>query len=222
MAEDYLNRQPVLKIIIVGESGVGKTALCWKFVDGRFIENHKATIGADLLTKTIDIGSHKNVLLQLWDTAGQERYQSMSSAFWRGANACIMIYDITNKESFDQINKWRDNLLREIDPEQIETFPLLLIGNKSDLSDEKREVQIFDARNYAQQYQMLFYETSALNGFNINPSIQELAKAAIKVYKHDIPYLEPVSNGDPDLYTAEIQELEEFKAQPNYCACQLL
>ena len=221
MAEDYLNRQAVLKIIVVGESGVGKTALCWKFVDGRFIENHKATIGADLLTKSVDVGSYKNVLLQLWDTAGQERFQSMSSAFWRGANACIMIYDITNKESFQQINKWRDNLLREIDPEQIETFPLLLIGNKSDLS-ETRQVPTFDARNYAQQYSMLFYETSALNGFNINNAINDLAKAAIKISKFDIPYLEPVSHGDPDLYTAEIQELEEFEAQPNFCSCQLL
>mmetsp|Transcript_72251 Transcript_72251/g.64932 ORF Transcript_72251/g.64932 Transcript_72251/m.64932 type:complete len:219 (+) Transcript_72251:121-777(+) len=215
------SKKVLLKIIILGESGVGKTALLHKYVMNKFIEEHKATIGADFLTKDISIGD-KLITLQIWDTAGQERFQSMSSAFWRGANACIMIYDITNKESFESINKWRDNLLREIDPEQIETFPLLLIGNKSDLSDEKREVPRFDANNYAQQYQMLFYETSALNGFNINPSIQELAKAAIKVYKHDIPYLEPVSNGDPDLYTAEIQELEEFKAQPNYCACQLL
>mmetsp|Transcript_72256 Transcript_72256/g.64940 ORF Transcript_72256/g.64940 Transcript_72256/m.64940 type:complete len:219 (+) Transcript_72256:167-823(+) len=214
-------KKVLVKIIIIGESGVGKTALLHKYVMNKFIEEHKATIGADFLTKDISIGD-KLITLQIWDTAGQERFQSMSSAFWRGANACIMIYDITNKESFESINKWRDNLLREIDPEQIETFPLLLIGNKSDLSDEKREVPRFDANNYAQQYQMLFYETSALNGFNINPSIQELAKAAIKVYKHDIPYLEPVSNGDPDLYTAEIQELEEFKAQPNYCACQLL
>ena len=70
MAEDYLQQQAVLKIIIVGESGVGKTAICWKFVDGRFIENHKATIGADLLTKSIDdINGYNNVLLQIWDTA---------------------------------------------------------------------------------------------------------------------------------------------------------
>ena len=223
MAEDYLNQQPVLKIIVVGDSGVGKTAICWKFVDDRFIEQHKATIGADLLTKSMDIGSYKNVLLQIWDTAGQERFQSMSSAFWRGANACILIYDITDKLSFQSINKWRENLLREIDSEQIDNFPLLLIGNKSDLDEKEREVPIFDARNYAQKYQMLFYETSAKNGYNINSSINELAKAAIKVYKFDIPYLEPVSHGDPDLYTQDIQELEQFKPTPNYCgSCQLL
>eukprot|EP01084_Bolivina_argentea_P107480 192168_1 len=115
---DYLSPQPVLKIIVVGESGVGKTAVCWKFVDGRFIEHHKGTIGADLLTKSVDVNEYKNVLLQIWDTAGQERFQSMSSAFWRGANAAILIYDITSKESFESINNWRHNLSREIDDER--------------------------------------------------------------------------------------------------------
>ena len=223
MAADYLHQQPVLKIIICGESGVGKTAFCWQFVDGRFIEEHKATIGADLLSKSMDIGKYKNVSLQLWDTAGQERFQSLSHAFFRGANAAILIYDICSKEPFQKIDKWKQKLLAEIDENHSDSFPLLLCGNKSDLADSGREIQIFDAREYAQLNDMLFYETSAKNGNNINGSIKELAKMAIKSYQFEIPHLEPVSDGDPSLYTTEIEELEKFKATPNYnCSCHLL
>ena len=222
---DYVKKKAVLKIIIVGESGVGKTALSWKFVDDRFIEQHKATIGADLMTKSIDLPEHGDVLLQIWDTAGQERFQSMSSAFWRGANGCIVVYDITSKESFEAVSKWRDSLLREIDTDRVDAFPLLLIGNKCDLSDEYRQVPTFDAKHYAQHYGMLFWETSAKSGININHSVRALAKAAMKVYRYDVPYLEPSTRGDQDLFREELEELEKFEPAPvSACgsSCELL
>jgi len=166
----------LLKIIVLGDSGVGKTAILHKFVSGQFVEQHKATIGADFSTKEINVDD-KLVTLQMWDTAGQERFASLGHAFYRGADACILVYDITNEQSFKSIEQWRSNFLDNASPEDPKSFPFLLIANKSDLSD-KRQVPPAEGQKLARQYEMEFSETSAFNGNNIDKAIRDVAKVA--------------------------------------------
>eukprot|EP01083_Nonionella_stella_P198000 727417_1 len=171
------SKKVLLKIIILGESGVGKTALLHKYVMNKFIEEHKATIGADFLTKDITIGD-KLITLQIWDTAGQERFQSLGNAFYRGADACILVYDITNQQSFNRIETWRNNFLHQSNPDNPESFPFLLCGNKSDL-ETQRQVQKEQVTRYANKKKcMKFYETSALTGQNLEFGIRSIANIA--------------------------------------------
>jgi len=168
-------KKVLLKVIILGESGVGKTALLHKYVSQQFIEHHKATIGADFMTKEIKIDD-KLITLQMWDTAGQERFKSLGNSFYRGADAAIIVYDLTDKASFDKVNEWRDSFLR-LAGENADEFPILLLGNKHDLADEKRAVSADEGMAKAND-QMLFFETSAMNGKNIEAAIKKLSDTA--------------------------------------------
>lgn len=130
-------KKVLLKIIILGDSGVGKTSLMNQYVNQRFSSQYKATIGADFLTKDIMIDD-KLVTLQIWDTAGQERFQSLGVAFYRGADACILCYDITAEKSFEQLNSWRSEFLNQSNPKDPDNFPFVVIGNKIDRETERR------------------------------------------------------------------------------------
>eukprot|EP01083_Nonionella_stella_P194406 717093_1 len=169
----------LLKIIVLGESGVGKTAILQQYINKTFSEEHKTTIGADFFTKKLDIGRNL-ITLQIWDTAGQERFQSLGRAFYRGANACILVFDITSKHSFEKLADWKSQF-EEINtiPTHV-TFPFLLIGNKSDLSDQ-REITANQATNYARTHDIEYFETSALNGNNIKDAIYKIAEIASTV-----------------------------------------
>lgn len=103
-------KKALLKVIILGDTGVGKTSLMNQYVNNRFSTQYKATIGADFLTKDITI-DNKMVTIQIWDTAGQERFQSLGVAFYRGADCCVLTYDITNSNSFKSLETWRDEFL---------------------------------------------------------------------------------------------------------------
>lgn len=120
---------------------VGKTSLMERYVNQRFSQQYKATIGADFLTKDIMVDS-KHVNMQIWDTAGQERYQSLGSAFYRGADACILVYDMTDARSFDSLDSWRDEFLVSAAPRDPDSFPFVVLGNKVDVIDRARAVRI--------------------------------------------------------------------------------
>jgi Ras-related protein Rab-7A len=203
-------KKVLLKIIILGDSGVGKTAILHKFVSGQFIEQHKATIGADFSTKEITVDD-KLVTLQMWDTAGQERFASLGHAFYRGADACILVYDISNEQSFKAIEQWRTNFLENASPDDASSFPFLLIGNKSDLSD-KRQVPPADGQKLAKGHNMEYAETSAFNGNNIDKAIRDIARIA--------------SNMDTAPFFSEevaqkinLEQNEATKPAPSACAC---
>ena len=169
----------LLKIIVLGESGVGKTALLQKYINNTFTEDHKSTIGADFFTKKLDIG-RSLVTLQIWDTAGQERFASLGKAFYRGANAAILVFDQSNRASFDKVENWKSQFEEVNDlSESDEDFPFLLISNKCDL--EKRAVSLNEADQYAQANKMIFYECSALTGKNIKSAIGKIAEIASTV-----------------------------------------
>ena len=119
---------------MIGDSSVGKTSLIQMFENARFTENFKPTIGADFSNKEIQIDENI-VILQIWDTAGQERFQSLSSAFYRGADCCALVYDITNPASFDNLLNWKQIFMTKSAPVHAESFPFLVLGNKADLED---------------------------------------------------------------------------------------
>ena len=129
------------------------------FEHNRFTDHFKPTIGADFSNKEIDTEDGP-VILQIWDTAGQERFQSLSSAFYRGADCCIIVYDVTNQNSFFHLDNWKQIFLNKSQPQQPEQFPFLLIGNKIDLSD-RRQVTTIDGKKYAEANGMSFLESSA-------------------------------------------------------------
>merc|ERR1712194_943693 len=108
-------KKVLLKVIILGDSGVGKTSLMNQYVNKKFTNQYKATIGADFLTKELVIDD-KYVTMQIWDTAGQERFQSLGVAFYRGADRCVLVHDLTNPKSFDNLEGWRDEFLNQAQP----------------------------------------------------------------------------------------------------------
>merc|ERR1712178_190285 len=128
-------KKVLLKVIILGDSGVGKTSLMNRYVNRKFSNQYKATIGADFLTKDITLDDNRQVTLQIWGTAGQERFQSLGVAFYRGADACVLVYDVTSQNSFKTLETWRDEFLIQASPRDAENFPFLLVGNKIDLKE---------------------------------------------------------------------------------------
>uniref|UniRef100_A0A914WM08 Ras-related protein Rab-7a n=1 Tax=Plectus sambesii TaxID=2011161 RepID=A0A914WM08_9BILA len=127
-------KKALLKVIILGDSGVGKTSLMNQYVNKRFSNQYKATIGADFLTKDIMIDD-RLVTMQIWDTAGQERFQSLGVAFYRGADCCVLVFDVTNPNSFKSLDSWRDEFLIQASPRDPENFPFVVLGNKIDLGE---------------------------------------------------------------------------------------
>ncbi len=132
-------------------------------MSGKVTGNSKPTIGADFSKKEVLIDG-QNVTLQIWDTAGQEKFQSLGYAFYRGADCCCLCYDITSKNSFENLNKWKQGFIDNAGPEDVSTFPFILIGNKVDRENE-RKVEAREAEEWSRKNgDILFYETSAKEG----------------------------------------------------------
>jgi Ras-related protein Rab-7A len=129
-----MQKRVCLKIIILGDSGVGKTSILDRYVNNRFADQYKATIGSDFLTKEVAIGNDL-VTLQIWDTAGQERFRGLGSAFYRGADACVIVFDVNVMTTFNSITSWRDEFLLQGDPKDPSNFPVIVIGNKIDKNE---------------------------------------------------------------------------------------
>lgn len=173
-----MSKKQVLKIIILGDSGVGKTSLMQQYVTKKFDNRYKATIGADFLTKEVEING-QTVGLQIWDTAGQERFQSLGSAFYRGADACIVVFDLTVAESFSHLNMWMNEFTL-----QAGTRECILIGNKVDLVD-KRVVQPKQAATWCQSQgeNVKYFETSAKDSTAVEDAFLSIATDALNKSK---------------------------------------
>jgi Ras-related protein Rab-1A len=163
---DYL-----FKLLLIGDSGVGKSSLLLRFADNTFTESFISTIGVDFKIRTIEIDG-TTVKLQIWDTAGQERFRTITSSYYRGAHGIIVVYDITNAESFNNVQKW----LQEIDRYACENVHKLLVGNKCDLVNE-RKVKYETAKEFADSYNLIFLETSAKNSTNVEDAFIKMAQA---------------------------------------------
>lgn len=184
-------------MIILGDSGVGKTSLMNQYVNNRFSNQYKATIGADFLTKEVMIDD-KLVTMQIWDTAGQERFQSLGVAFYRGADACVLVYDITKPKTFESLQNWKDEFLIQAGPRDPDNFPFAVLGNMVDKADERRVTEeqakrwckstssnetLNDAGavvGSGETNETPYFETSAKEAINIDAAFHAIASAALK------------------------------------------
>ena len=161
-----------LKVVLIGESGVGKTSIISQFIDQIFQEDQQSTIGGTFSTKTLKCGNGKILKLEIWDTAGQERYRSVTKMFYKDANAAILVYDITNKYSFEELQNYWIEQVKESSPKNI---ILAIVANKSDLID-KELVDEEMARQFAKDNNALFENTSAKNSVGVENLFLDLAK----------------------------------------------
>ena len=159
------------KIVMIGSTTVGKTSITIRLTRSQFVESTTSTIGASFQSKVVSVGEEQ-VKLQIWDTGGSERYRAMAPMYYRDAQAAVIVYDITSKESFDDVETW----LLELKEKGPKGCIIALVGNKSDLS-ASRQVSTQQAQNYADTKKVnIFFETSALNGENINELFQKVAE----------------------------------------------
>jgi len=158
------------KILLIGDSGVGKSCLLLRFADDSWTDTHISTIGVDFKIKTLNIDG-KTIKLQIWDTAGQERFRTITSSYYRGAQGIILVYDCTDQESFNNVKQW----MGEIDRYACENVNKLLVGNKTDLVNEK-VVDTATAKAFADSMQIPFIETSAKNATNVEHCFFSMAR----------------------------------------------
>ncbi|XP_012469818.1 ras-related protein Rab11A [Gossypium raimondii] len=151
----------VFKVVLIGDSGVGKSQILARFARNDFSLDSKSTIGVEFQTRTLLI-EHKSVKAQIWDTAGQERYRAVTSAYYRGAAGAMLVYDVTKRQTFNHIARWLEELRGHAD----KNIVIMLVGNKSDL-EKQREVSTEDATEFAQKEGLFFLETSALAAKNV-------------------------------------------------------
>jgi small GTP-binding protein len=165
----------LLKIILIGESGVGKTNLLSRFLHDQFFGDSKSTIGVEFGTMILSIEA-KKVRAQIWDTAGQERYRAITSAYYRGAVGAMLVYDLTSALSFQALSRWLGEL-RVADPK----ITVMLVGNKSDMG-ELRVISMEEGISFAQNQNLLFIETSAKEATNVSESFRKLLTAIVNKY----------------------------------------
>ena len=164
----------MFKIVLVGDSSVGKTNIMGKYLKNEFREDSKSTVGVEFGSKEFVIENH-TVRVQIWDTAGQERYKAITSAYYKGAKGAFVVYDITRKGTFESVDKWVSDLKATADKK----ITLLLIGNKCDLEDQ-RQISKDQAEQKAKSFEVAFLETSALSGENLEKAFEMLVN---EVYK---------------------------------------
>ena len=162
--EDY---DYLFKIVLIGDSGVGKSNLLYRFTRNEFNLESKTTIGVEFSQKTVKI-DNKNIRAQIWDTAGQERYRAITSAYYRGALGALLVYDVCKLETFEGLNKWLSELKEHTDTQT----SIMLVGNKADLR-HLRAVKTEDAASFASKHNLAFIETSALENTNVDSAFQK-------------------------------------------------
>ena len=164
------SNEMIFKIIVVGDTSTGKTNILSKYINNTFEESSKATIGVELSCKNFTI-NNDSISAQIWDTAGQERYKSITKAYYKGALGALVVYDITKRVTFENTDKWINDLKHLAD----EKVSVILIGNKNDLENQ-REVSKEEGQMKAQENGLGFLETSALNGNNIELAFKTLVE----------------------------------------------
>ncbi|XP_042883237.1 ras-related protein Rab6 isoform X3 [Penaeus japonicus] len=185
MSGEFGNPLRKFKLVFLGEQSVGKTSLITRFMYDSFDNTYQATIGIDFLSKTMYL-EDRTVRLQLWDTAGQERFRSLIPSYIRDSTVAVVVYDITNANSFHQTSKWIDDVRTERGSDVI----IMLVGNKTDLSD-KRQVSTEEGERKAKELNVMFIETSAKAGYNVKQLFRRVAAA--------LPGMESTENKKVDI-----------------------
>ena len=177
---DEENYDVLFKIVLIGDSFVGKTNIMSKYLMNEFHEDSKATVGVEFGAKKFDIEG-KSVKAQIWDTAGQERYKSITTTYYKGAKGALIVYDITRKETFDSVDRWISELLNSGD----KNMTMLLIGNKCDL-DNQRQVTKEQGEEKAKAFKVAFLETSASSGENLDVAFETIMKEVYSKCKNEL------------------------------------
>lgn len=166
--EDYL-----FKFLVIGSAGTGKSCLLHQFIENKFKAESNHTIGVEFGSKVVNVGG-RSVKLQIWDTAGQERFRSVTRSYYRGAAGALLVYDITSRETYNALTNWLTDARTLASPNIV----ILLVGNKKDLEDD-REVTFLEASRFAQENELMFLETSALTGENVEEAFLKCAKTIL-------------------------------------------
>ena len=166
---------PHYKILILGDPAVGKSCFLARYVENSFENVYMSTAGMDYKYKDVELGDGKLIKLQIWDTAGQERYRTLTTNLYKGAVGIVLIYDITNKKTFENVRSW----ITSIEEETSKKIILILVGNKADLKDE-RKVQKEEGEDIAKEFNLPFFESSAQSGLNVKSVFETLAKLIVE------------------------------------------
>ncbi|OMJ70009.1 hypothetical protein SteCoe_32118 [Stentor coeruleus] len=200
---DYL-----FKIVLIGESGVGKSNMLSRFTKNEFNLESKATIGVEFATKCIT-SNNKTIKAQIWDTAGQERFRAITSSYYKGAMGALLVFDISKKQTFENLDRWLNEVRAFTKPEVC----IILVGNKSDLA-YMREVPTDEALKYAVQQKIPYFETSALAATNVEKVFEELLVGIARV---NDPYFDQVSETQKVDTTKTVKLNSEKKKKLNCC-----
>ncbi|XP_002735152.1 ras-related protein Rab-35-like [Saccoglossus kowalevskii] len=175
MAKEY---DHLFKLLIIGDSGVGKSSLLLRFADNTFAGTYITTIGVDFKIRTIDVNGEK-VKLQIWDTAGQERFRTITSTYYRGTHGVIVVYDVTAADSFVNVKRW----LHEID-QNCDDVARILVGNKNDCP-ERKVVVTEDAKRFSEQMGIKLFETSAKDNINVEEMFNAITQLVLNVKRQN-------------------------------------
>ncbi|KAM1120493.1 hypothetical protein ACFX13_045344 [Malus domestica] len=178
---DYL-----FKVVLIGDSGVGKSNLLSRFTRNEFCLESKSTIGVEFATRTLQVEG-RTVKAQIWDTAGQERYRAITSAYYRGALGALLVYDVTKPTTFENVSRW----LKELRDHADANIVIMMIGNKTDLK-HLRAVATEDAQGYAEREGLSFIETSALEAINVEKAFQTILAEIYRIISK-----KSLSSGEP-------------------------
>ena len=173
----YEDSDIVFKILMLGDSEVGKSCFLMRYSDNVFVENYITTIGLDYKLKTIKLDSGKIIKVQLWDTAGQDKYRTIAKNYYKGSHGILLLYDITKISSFENIREWIQDIRQEVSPKSI----IFLIGNKIDLTDQ-RKISKEQGEELAEEFKIPFFEASAKSGENVDEVFKALYEKIIEVY----------------------------------------
>jgi len=168
------------KLIIIGDAGAGKSSFMRQFLDGKFRKNSLQTIGVEFGTKIISLEQHK-IKLQIWDTAGQERYRAVTRSYYRGAVGALILYDVTSRDSYQNLPTW----LQDAREQAWKDISIIAVGNKRDRKED-RQVSFLEASRFAQDQEILFLETSALTGENVQDVFHTLAQRILHKVKEGL------------------------------------
>lgn len=198
---DYL-----IKLLIIGNSNVGKSSIMLRFTDDIFKDVYFTTIGVDFKIRLIH-HNDKVIKLQIWDTAGQERFRSIITSYYRGAHGIILVYDITDQQSFDELNVHINNILAYANP----LIPIMIVGNKIDL-ESKRIITYEMGKNFADLYNYYFIETSAKNSLYIDTLFSHFTQHIINYYQYNTQLIQNPT------YVEYLKKLPRASIQPsNHC-----
>lgn len=205
----FSNNEHLLKILLIGNSGVGKSCLLMRYVENNFTTNFFNTIGVDFKMKTVPIGD-KDVKLQIWDTAGQERFRTITCNYYRGAHGVVIVYDITDRDSFESVKNW----MIEIEKYAQENVNKLLIGNKCDLT-AKRQVAHDEGAELARQLRIDFLETSAKDVTNVEMLFRNMAESILNRITHSADTEGDSNKGDINIKNGRRESTNNSKG----CDC---